>query len=73
MRDEQGCQQLVLEGVPIGFAQVGLTFDPESAFIDAWMGRFQHGADLIEFRVLDPTTIGAKLILISMSQNYRPT
>jgi hypothetical protein len=65
VRDERGRQQLVLEGVPIGFAQVGVTFDPETAFVDAWIGRFQSGADSIEFRVLDPIALYREKLALS--------
>jgi hypothetical protein len=65
VRDAQGRQQLVFEGVPIGFAQVGITFDPESAFIDSWIGRFADGEALIEFRVLDPVALYREKLALS--------
>jgi len=65
VRDEHGRQQLVLEGVPIGFAQVGVTFDPESAFVDSWIGSFQHAGSIVEFRVLDPITLYREKLALS--------
>lgn len=56
-KDAQDRVQLKVAGVPLGFAQVGLTFDPESAWAQSWIGNFPLGGDSVQFRVLDPVSL----------------
>ena len=55
--DSDGNRMLKVNGVRIGFAQVGVTFDPEEAFTRARVGQFLDGPDLVEFLVIDPVTL----------------
>lgn len=52
-----GRRALTIAGVPIGFAQVGLTFDPETAWADSWVAKFDWKGVTVECRVLDPLSL----------------
>ena len=69
VQDAQGRQRLIVAGVPIGFAQVGVTFDPESAYLESWIGTFIQNNRLVEFRVLDPVALYREKL--SLSQRRR--
>jgi hypothetical protein len=56
-KDAAGRVFIEIAGVPVGFAQVGVTFDPEVAWVDAWIGSFESEGLQIEFRVLDPVSL----------------
>ena len=55
--DSQGRLHLVLAGVPIGFAQIGVTFDPETAWVDSWIASFSQNDTVVQCRILDPITL----------------
>jgi hypothetical protein len=55
--DDHGRRFIEVAEVPIGFAQVGVTFDPEAAWLDAWIGSFESDGIEIQFRVLDPVSL----------------
>jgi hypothetical protein len=55
--DQQGRRSLQLDGIPIGFAQVGLTFDPETAWSESWIASFEWHGRQIECRVIDPVAL----------------
>lgn len=55
--DSAGRRSLQIAGVPIGFAQVGLTFDPETAWADSWITRFDVAGSAVECRILDPVSL----------------
>lgn len=54
---EDGRPGIMVVGVPIGFAQVGVTFDPESAWENAWVAGFDAGGKKVECKVLDPVRL----------------
>ena len=55
--DGDGRRSLQISGVPIGFAQVGLTFDPESAWAESWIANFNSAGVDIQIRVLHPVSL----------------
>jgi hypothetical protein len=55
--DESGRRSLQVSGVPIGFAQVGLTFDPETAWAESWISRFQVAGTSVQCRILHPVAL----------------
>jgi hypothetical protein len=55
--DSAGRRSLQVAGVPIGFAQVGLTFDPETAWTDSWVTSFNVAGTTVECRILDPVAL----------------
>lgn len=57
VRDAAGREFLEVEGVRIGFAQVGLVLDPERALETARTGEFETESGLVEFLVVDPVTL----------------
>jgi hypothetical protein len=56
-RDSAGREFLEVEGVRLGFAQVGLTIDPERALETARTGEFEADGALVHFLVADPVTL----------------
>lgn len=57
VRDAAGREFLEVEGVRLGFAQVGLVLDPERALETARTGEFETESGLVEFLVADPVTL----------------
>lgn len=57
VRDASGREFLEVEGVRLGFAQVGLVLDPERALETARTGEFETESGLVEFLVADPVTL----------------
>ena len=55
--DDQSRKHIEIKGVRIGFAQVGLTIDPEEALRNARVASFKHGQETIQFLVADPVTL----------------
>jgi len=55
--DAQNRKHVEVAGVRIGFAQVGLTIDPEVALRNARVAGFKHGQETIQFLVADPVTL----------------
>lgn len=55
--DAHGHVHLEIGGVRIGFAQVGVTFDPEAAWAESWIGTFKSGETTIQCRILDPISL----------------
>ncbi len=56
-KDEHGHLRLLVGGIPIGFAQVGVTFDPDSAWVESWIGTFTWDGNEVQFRILDPVSL----------------
>ena len=48
--DANGRKHIEIKGVRIGFAQVGLTIDPEEALQNARVARFDFGGETIDLR-----------------------
>jgi hypothetical protein len=67
--DSQQRKFIEIAGVPIGFAQVGLTFDPDSAWTESWIANFEVGETLVECRMLDPISLYREKL--SLSQRRR--
>ncbi len=57
VRDSAGREFLEVEGIRLGFAQVGLILDPERALEMARTGEFETEGGLVEFLVADPVTL----------------
>jgi hypothetical protein len=55
--DTNGRKHLEIEGVRLGFAQVGVTFDPEEVLQNAQIGAFRDGPENVEFLVIDPVRL----------------
>jgi hypothetical protein len=55
--DREGRQSLQVASIPIGFAQVGLTFDPHSAWEESWIGNSESDGIELQFRVLHPVSL----------------
>jgi hypothetical protein len=70
VQDAQGRVYLKLAGIPIGFAQVGVTFDPESAWAESWVGTFTWGEKTVQCRVLDPIALYREKLALSQRRGY---
>lgn len=57
VKEHEGRKYVEVEGVRLGFAQVGLTIDPEAAMQNARIGSITMGARQVEFLVVDPLTL----------------
>lgn len=68
--DSHGRVQLQVAGIPIGFAQVGLTFDPESAWAESWIGNFSSGSEIIQIRVLDPVSLYREKLALAQRRGF---
>jgi hypothetical protein len=55
--DEAGRPILRIAGIPIGFAQTGLTFDPTTAWEQSWIGTFSLNDKMVQCRILDPVSL----------------
>ena len=55
--EAEGRKFIVVDGVRFGFAQVGVTFNPEEAMEYAWVAHFIVDDKKVEFLVLDPVTL----------------
>jgi hypothetical protein len=55
--DKQQRKFIEIAGVPIGFAQVGLTFDPDSAWSESWIASFEVDGTTVQCRILDPISL----------------
>jgi hypothetical protein len=63
--DERGQPTLKIAGIPIGFAQVGLTFDPITAWERSWIGTFSVGGNTVQCRILDPISLYREKLCLS--------
>jgi len=70
VQDAQGRVFLKLAGIPIGFAQVGVTFDPESAWAESWVGTFTWSEETVQCRVLDPISLYREKLALSQRRGY---
>ncbi len=72
-RDEWGNQFLAVNGVRLGFAQVGVTFDPEEVFGRARIGEFGggRGGDAVRFLVIDPVMLYREKLVLAARRNQR--
>lgn len=68
--DAHGRLQVKLAGVPIGFAQVGVTFDPESAWTESWIGTFKWDDLIVQCRILDPVTLYREKQALSQKRGF---
>lgn len=57
VRDAAGREYIEVEGVRLGFAQVGLRLDPELALESARTGEFEWEGQPVQFLVADPVTL----------------
>jgi len=71
VRDTQGRLQIKLAGVPIGFARVGVTFDPEHAWAESWIASFKWNESLIQCRILDPVTLYREKLALSQKRGLK--
>src|SRR4051812_38520119 len=55
--NQGGRRTLQIAGVPIGFAQVGLTFDPETAWAESWITTFDVAGAVVQCRILNPVAL----------------
>ena len=55
--DSSGNSYLQVAGVRIGFAQVGVTFDPEEVLSKARLGSFKVDGQNVQFLVIDPISL----------------
>jgi hypothetical protein len=56
-RDPDGREFIEVEGVRLGFAQVGLVLDPELAMETARTAEFEWEGETVQFLVADPVTL----------------
>jgi hypothetical protein len=70
VQDAQGRVYLKIADIPIGFAQVGVTFDPESAWVQSWVGTFTWSEKFVQCRVLDPITLYREKLALSQRRGY---
>jgi hypothetical protein len=68
--DEAGRLHLIVADIPIGFAQVGLTFDPESAWAESWIGNFTWGGSRVQCRVLHPISLYREKLALSQRRGF---
>ncbi len=57
VRGVDGREFIQVEGVRLGFAQVGLVLDPELAMETARIGEFERDGEPVQFLVADPVTL----------------
>ncbi|HZM03580.1 MAG TPA: hypothetical protein VFC44_11275 [Candidatus Saccharimonadales bacterium] len=70
VQDSQGRLQVKLANIPIGFAQVGVTFDPESAWTESWIGTFTWEEKTVQCRILDPISLYREKQALSQRRGY---
>jgi hypothetical protein len=68
--DAHGRLQIRLAGVPIGFAQVGVTFDPEAVWAESWIGTFRSNDIVVQCRILDPITLYREKLALSQKRGF---
>jgi hypothetical protein len=68
VKDEHGRTQIRIESVPIGFAQVGVTFDPEEVWLEAWIGNFALTGTEVHVRVIDPISLYREKLALSQKR-----
>ena len=67
--DSDGRAHIRVEGVRLGFAQVGLTIDPEEALRDAQVGSFHLEGQLVEFLVIDAVSLYREKLALLQRRN----
>jgi hypothetical protein len=67
--DGTGNKLLKVGGIRLGFAQVGVTFDPEEAFQRARVAEFREGDESIQFLVMDPVTLYREKQALAQKRN----
>lgn len=55
--DAAGSSHIEIAGVRLGFAQVGVTLDPEAALVSATIGEFAIEGERVQFLVADPVSL----------------
>lgn len=68
--DAQGRLHVVLAGIPIGFAQVGVTFDAETAWAQSWIGTFTRDKATVQCRILDPITLYREKLALCQKRGF---
>jgi hypothetical protein len=68
-RDDAGNRYLQVNGVRLGFAQVGVTFDPAEAYGQARIGEFQAAKEIVRFLVIDPVTLYREKAALAARRN----
>jgi len=69
-RDANGREYLAVEGVRLGFAQVGLTIDPEAARETCWVAQVTGpDGEPVEFFVADPVTLYREKFALTERRN----
>ena len=67
--DSAGNAFLQVHGVRIGFAQVGVTFDPEEVLSRARVVTFKDGDKTLEFLVIDPISLYREKQALAQKRN----
>ncbi|MGZ8901101.1 MAG: hypothetical protein ACXW3Z_13490, partial [Limisphaerales bacterium] len=67
--DQSGNSYLQVNGIRIGFAQVGVTFDPEEVLSRARLAQFSSNGSEVQFLVIDPIALYREKQALSMKRN----
>jgi len=65
----EGQRFLAVNGVRLGFAQVGVTFDPAEVFARARIAQFKSAQTHIEFLVIDPVSLYREKQALAQKRN----
>jgi hypothetical protein len=68
-KEPSGNRILKVGGIRIGFAQGGVTFDPQEAFQRARVGEFIENGANVQFLVIDPVTLYREKQALSQKRN----
>ena len=67
--DQKGNAHLEVAGVRIGFAQVGVTFDPEEVLSRARIAEFNFDGRPVQFLVIDPISLYREKQALALKRN----
>jgi hypothetical protein len=67
---ENGRKHIEIEGVRVGFAQVGLTFDADEVFQNARAGRISHSGGEVEVFIADPLSLYFEKCKLRQQRGY---
>ncbi len=67
--DSSGNSYLQIAGVRMGFAQVGVTFNPEEVLSKARLGSFNVAGGKVQFLVIDPISLYREKQALSQKRN----
>jgi len=68
--EHEGRRYIEVDGVRLGFAQVGVTIDPEEAMAKARVGRITLEEKQVEFLVVDPLTLYYEKDKLCLQRGY---